>query len=153
MKLESAHGSRWLPLEEFFLGVRKTARRSDELLTAVEIPPPQPEACCFYYKLGKRKADAISIVSVAMILRLDSAEVKDVRIALGAVAPVAMRALKAETILRGERPSGSLLSATAAAAAAETRPIDDFRASARYRRQMVETLVERGLHRMIEDLR
>jgi carbon-monoxide dehydrogenase medium subunit len=125
--------------------VRKTARRPDELLTAVEIPRPKPEARCFYYKLGKRKADAISIVSVATLLELEAGSIRDVRIALGAVGPVAMRAKKAEELLRGGKPSASLLSSAASAAAAESRPIDDFRAGARYRRDMVETLVLRGL--------
>jgi carbon-monoxide dehydrogenase medium subunit len=143
--LESAGGTRRLPLEEFFLGVRKTARRADELLTTVEFPRPKPEARCFYYKLGKRKADAISIVSVAMLLELEAGSIRDARIALGAVGPVAMRAKKAEELLRGNRLSESLLSSAASAAAAESKPIDDFRAGARYRRDMVETLVLRGL--------
>jgi carbon-monoxide dehydrogenase medium subunit len=145
--LESSQGSRRLPLEEFFLGVRKTARRPDELLTAIEIPRPPPAARCFYYKLGKRKADAVSLVSVAMLLQLESGSIRDARIALGAVAPVAMRATQAEELLRGCRPSDSLLSSAASAAAAESRPIDDFRAGAGYRRDMVEMLVLRGLRR------
>jgi CO/xanthine dehydrogenase FAD-binding subunit len=149
VRLESlSEGERWLGLEDFFLGVRKTARRADELLTSIAFPRPPPDARCFYYKLGKRKADAISIVSVAMLLRLESGIVDDARIALGAVAPVAMRARKAEGILRGERPSASVLAQAATTAAAECRPIDDFRAGASYRRSMVENLVLRGLKEM-----
>ncbi len=149
VELESArHGSRRLPLEDFFLGSRRTARRPDELLTRIEIPRPHREARSFYYKLGRRKADAISIVSVAMILRMKETNVEEVRIALGAVAPVAIRARKAEEILRGETPSASTIQAAAAAAAAESRPIDDFRAVAAYRRDMVEALVRRGLGQM-----
>ncbi len=148
VRLESVRGSRRLPLEEFFLGVRKTARRSDELLTAIEIPRGRPGARCFYYKLGKRKADAISIVSVAILLELELGEIRDARIALGAVAPMAMRATKAEALLKGNRPTESVLRAAASTAAAEARPVDDFRAGARYRRDMIETLVLRGLRQM-----
>ena len=146
VNLESAGGAtRVLPLEEFFLGVRRTARRPDELLTSIELPRPDPADQAFYYKLGKRKADAISIVSIAIVLRRKSDKVEHVRIALGAVAPVAMRAPEAEALLLGNELSERTIIAAASAAAAEVSPIDDFRASADYRRRMVEVLVRRGL--------
>ncbi len=149
VKLESASGgSRTLPLPEFFQGVRKTARRADELVTSVEFAKPDDDERWFYYKLGKRKADAISIVSVAMTVKLERGKVDRVRIALGAVAPVAMRAPKAEEILQGEALTESTIAEAASVAAKEARPIDDFRASGNYRRQMVEVLVKRGLKQM-----
>ncbi len=149
VKLESAgNASRLLTLEEFFQGVRRTALRSDELLTSIEIPQPDSSDRAFYYKLGKRKADAIAIVSVAIVLRRESDQVQHVRIALGAVAPVAMRTHKAETKLLGHALSARNIAAAATAAAAEASPIDDFRASAAYRRRMVEVLVRRGLEQI-----
>ena len=147
VELESAaHGRRTLPLPDFFQGVRKTARRPDELLTAIEFPRPEDGERWFYYKLGKRKADAISIVSVAMTVKLAQGKVERARIALGAVAPVAMRTPEAETMLRGEPLNEMTINAVAAAAAREARPIDDFRATGAYRRLMVEALVKRGLY-------
>jgi carbon-monoxide dehydrogenase medium subunit len=149
VKLENAGGaSRLLSLEDFFKGVRRTVIRSDELLTLIEVPRPDAADRAFYYKLGKRKADAISIVSVAIVLRRDSEKVQHVRIALGAVAPVAMRAHGAEAALLGGEVSESNITAAATAAAAEVNPIDDFRASADYRRRMVEVLVRRGLEKI-----
>ncbi len=146
VELESAaHGRRTLPLSEFFQGVRRTARRSNELLTAIEFPRPAENERWFYYKLGKRKADAISIVSVAMTVKLAQGKVEYARIALGAVAPMAMRTPEAESLLWGETLNESTINAAAAAAARESRPIDDFRASGAYRRQMVAALVKRGL--------
>ncbi|MCY4338170.1 MAG: FAD binding domain-containing protein [Gammaproteobacteria bacterium] len=142
----AAHGRRTLPLTEFFQGVRKTARRPDELLTAIEFPRPAAEERWFYYKLGKRKADAISIVSVAMTLRLERGKVAQARIALGAVAPVAMRMPEAENLLRGKALDAAAIDAAAAAAATAARPIDDFRATGAYRQRMVAALVRRGLH-------
>ena len=137
VRLESASGgSRTLPLPEFFQGVRKSARRADELVTSVEFAKPGDDERWFYYKLGKRKADAISIVSVAMTVKLERGKVDRARIALGAVAPVAMRAPEAEGILRGEALNDSAIAAAARAAAKESQPIDDFRASGDYRRQM-----------------
>jgi len=146
VELESAaDGSRTMPLSEFFEGVRKTARREDELLTGITFTRPDDDERWFYYKLGKRKADAISIVSVAMTVKLVQDRVERARIALGAVAPVAIRATTAEAMLKGEPLNESTIAAAAAAAALESRPIDDFRASGDYRRRMVEVLVKRGL--------
>jgi CO/xanthine dehydrogenase FAD-binding subunit len=141
----AARGSRTLPLAEFFQGVRKTARCEDELLTGISFNKPDDDERCFYYKLGKRKADAISIVSVAMTVKLKGDKVERARIALGAVAPFAMRASEAEKILQGEALNDNSIAAAAIAAANECRPIDDFRASGDYRRRMVEVLVKRGL--------
>lgn len=151
VELESAaDGPRALPLPEFFQGVRKTARRPGELMTGIAFDRPHDQERRYYYKLGKRKADAISIVSVAMTLRLEQGKVEQARIALGAVAPVAMRAGEAENILRGEPLSDGAIAAAATAAAKGARPIDDFRAGGAYRRRMVETLVKRGLTEMRE---
>lgn len=146
----AADGPRALPLSEFFQGVRKTARRPGELMTGIAFDQPHDQERRYYYKLGKRKADAISIVSVAMTLRLEQGKVERARIALGAVAPVAMRAVEAESVLRGEPLSDGAIAAAAMAAAKEARPIDDFRAGGAYRRRMVETLVRRGLNEMRE---
>jgi len=143
--VSASEGERSLPISEFFLGVRKTARREDELVTSVEFDVPSDNVRAFYYKLGKRKADAISIVSVAMTVKLVQDRVERARIALGAVAPVAIRATTAEAMLKGEPLNESTIAAAAAAAALESRPIDDFRASGDYRRRMVEVLVKRGL--------
>lgn len=146
VELESAaRGRRRLPLAEFFQGVRRTARRPDELLTAIKFPCPAEDERWFYYKLGKRKADAISIVSIAMTVSLEQDKVEQARIALGAVAPVAMRTPETEALLLGETLDEAVINAAAATAARESRPIDDFRATGAYRRQMVEALVRRGL--------
>lgn len=141
----AAQGLRTLPLDEFTQGVRRTVRRDDELLTAVEFPRPEADEYWFYYKLGKRRADAISIVSVALTVSMNADKVQQAHIALGAVAPTPMRASDAEQLLHGEALNTTIINAAATAAAAQSRPIDDFRASAAYRRRMVEVLVKRGL--------
>lgn len=154
VELESASdGPRSIPLPEFFRGVRNTARRTDELVTGIEFTRPDDDEHWFYYKLGKRKADAISIVSVAMTVRLNRGKVERARIALGAVAPVAMRTPEAESLLQGESLNEVTIAAAAAAAARESRPIDDFRATGAYRRQMVEVLVKRGLNTIAQGSR
>lgn len=141
----AANGKRSLALEEFFQGVRRTARRNDELLTALILDRPGDSEHGFYYKLGKRKADAISIVSVAMIVKIVNGKVAWSRIALGAVAPVAKRAYAAEKILAGTSLDETVIRKAARAALEDASPIDDFRSGADYRRRMVEVLVARGL--------
>ena len=133
--------------------MRRTARCADELLTAIEFPRPAEDERWFYYKLGKRKADAISIVSVAIMVRLAQGKVGQARIALGAVAPVAMRTPETEKLLQGESLNEVTINAAAAMAAGESRPIDDFRATGAYRRQMVEALIRRGLEEIAQQNR
>lgn len=150
VELESTTGgTRRLLLTEFFEGVRKTARHENELLTGITFSNPDNDVQSFYYKLGKRKADAISIVSVAMTVKRTAGIVEWARIALGAVAPVAMRASKAENVMQGEPLNDGTIAAAAAAAAGEAKPVDDFRASGAYRRHMVEILVARGLKKIV----
>lgn len=89
----------------------------------------------------------ISLVNVAAYLSLGSPEGRIVlaRVVLGAVAPVPMRATSAEKMLLGEKPSEKLFAKAAEAAAGDSKPIDDFRGSAQYRRAMVEVLTRRAL--------
>jgi CO/xanthine dehydrogenase FAD-binding subunit len=151
VELQSAsQGTRNLDLREFVQGVRKTALRKDELLTAITFARPDNDVRCFYYKLGKRKADAISIVSLAMTIKLDEGNVSASRIALGAVAPMPIRALSAEKILEGSSLNEDTIAVAADAAITDSSPIDDFRAGGEYRRQMVGVLVKQGLNSIKE---
>ena len=143
IELVGKNGARTMPLDEFFLGPRKTARNANELISNLQIPNP-PGASAFY-KLGLRQADAISLVSVAVWLERDGDKIRDVRIALGAVAPRPIRAARAEAILRGQIFDETNLKESARVAAEECAPIDDLRASAAYRKRMVNVYVRRML--------
>jgi len=146
VQLTSREGSRWLPLDEFFLGVRRTLRRPDELLTAIRFPVPPPGAIGGFYKLGLRKADAISVASVAVMVETgDDGACRRARIAMGAVAPKPIRAYEAEKALEGRPLTPDLIAEAARLCAEATSPIDDIRASAAYRRHVVEVLARRLL--------
>jgi CO/xanthine dehydrogenase FAD-binding subunit len=151
VELVSSHSSRAMPLDQFFLGPRKTARRSDELIHNMLISglPTGEErglrSASAFYKLGLRRADAIALVSVAVWLERDGERVREVRIAMGAVAPRPMRASRAEAFLRGQVWSDALIAECARLASAECTPIDDLRASANYRRRMIAVYVRRML--------
>jgi CO/xanthine dehydrogenase FAD-binding subunit len=145
IELVSQNGARTMPLDEFFLGPRKTARNLNELIFNLQLPTANRQSASAFYKLGLRQADAISLVSVAVWLQRDGDKIRDVRIALGAVAPRPMRATRAEEILRGQIYSETNLTAAARAASEECAPISDLRASAQYRKRMVNVYVRRML--------
>ena len=135
---------RAVPISNFFKGVRKTDLKSDELLTYVEFKEPSNEKF-YYYKLGKRKADAISIISVAISIRILGGIVENARVALGSVGATPLRAKNAERVLEQSALDSKAIETAAVAAAEDSSPIDDYRASADYRFRMVELLVKRGL--------
>ena len=141
--LASVAGIRTLPLDEYFLGYRRDVRRPEELITRVSWPrSPQPFVNTFY-KLARRKGDAITVTGVALTLAAAGGVCTKARIALGAVAPVVFRARAAESVLEGRAPTPALLDEAARAAAASCSPIDDVRASAEYRLHTVEALTRR----------
>jgi carbon-monoxide dehydrogenase medium subunit len=143
--LEGREGARTLPLSEFFLDYKRTVRRPDELLTRITWPTPSSDSVDLFYKLARRKGDAITMVGVAVALDIDDGKCARARIALGAVAPVVMRALEAERMLQGETLTPDLIEAAARQAAEAASPIDDVRASGEYRRHSVHVLTRRLL--------
>ncbi|NIR32252.1 MAG: xanthine dehydrogenase family protein subunit M [Gammaproteobacteria bacterium] len=145
IELTGPSGARRVPLARYFAGFKQPVRRADELITAIEWRRPAPGEANLFYKLGRRKGDAITVVDIAVTLGADNGRCAGVRIALGAVAPVVLRAGGAEAMLEGEAPTPELIDAAARKAAAECDPIDDLRASAEYRRHCTHMLVRRLL--------
>jgi CO/xanthine dehydrogenase FAD-binding subunit len=146
--LKKQGGERSVPLDDFFLGPGQTVIAPDEVLSEVVIDNPPPYSGAGYIKLGVRKTLEISLVNVAAFLTLDGlgGVIEQARIVLGAVAPTPIRALSAEQALVGERPSEDAFARAGTAAAHDSKPIDDFRGSAEYRRDMVEVLTRRALN-------
>ncbi len=143
--LAGPKGKRTMPLTEFFVAPRKTALAPDELLVDIVIPKERLGRGCSFRKFGLRKGQALALVNVAASLDLRKGELSDARIALGAVAPTVFRAVKAEELLGGEAPSDDLFAEAADMAATEAKPIDDFRASADYRRELIRVGTRRVL--------
>ncbi|MFZ0449884.1 MAG: xanthine dehydrogenase family protein subunit M [Desulfatiglandaceae bacterium] len=143
---------RQVPLKDFIQGPGKTAMEPEEILTHIVLDRPPAGSGAAYIKLGKRKALEISLVNVASYLSLDESDdsVASARIVMGAVGPTPLRATSAEKLLIGENPSQQLFERVGEAAGLESRPIDDFRGSAEYRRAMVKVLTERTLRAAYE---
>jgi CO/xanthine dehydrogenase FAD-binding subunit len=146
VELTSAAGRRELPLGDFITGYRQTARRSDELVSAVLVPRTIDAGRSAFIKLGARKYLVISIAMVAVILETDAQGcIHQARIAVGACSEVARRLHALETTLRGEKARPGLVDLIAEQHLARLSPIADVRASAEYRLDAVKTLIGRTL--------
>ena len=138
-------GRRSLPLEEYFLGPGKTALAPHELLAEVRIPVPLAGTGSAYARHTPRKQMDIAVVGVAVALTLASGRIERARVALGAVAPMPVRAGRAEAQLEGELLSDECLARATDAAVEECSPISDVRGSAEFRRHIVRVTTERML--------
>ncbi|MEA3376498.1 MAG: xanthine dehydrogenase family protein subunit M [Chloroflexota bacterium] len=146
VKLVSAGESRWVPLEDFFVGVCDTICRHVELMAAIRTPVPAPGSFGRFRKLALRKSTAISVVSVAVQMTFNHAgRCEDVAIALGAVAPTPIRAYDAEAVLRGEALTPQVIEEATRSACDAARCIGDVRSSAGYRERVTGVLVRRLL--------
>ena len=148
VELASAKGTRSLKLDEFILGPRRTARRADELLTAITVPDPRAAARSRFLKLGARRYLVISIAMVAAVIEAKSDYVSAARVAVGACSPVAQRLPALEQALIGAPLDARLGERVRAEHLAPLAPLDDSRGSADYRREAAQTLVARCLNEL-----
>lgn len=145
--LQGGNGEERTTMEKIFLGPHRTSL-GDRLIRQIRLPAEARRRRAAFIKLSRSKSD-IAQVNVAVSLVEDGETVRDARIALGAVAPTAIRLREAEELLEGKRVDGSLLSELEQAVAEGVRPIDDWRASAAYRRRMSGVLARRALERAL----
>jgi CO/xanthine dehydrogenase FAD-binding subunit len=147
IELLSQSGLRIIPLKEFFTGVRKTILHAGELMTRLRFPIRTGVSA--FHKIGLRKADAISIVGAAVYLECTSENIcRELRVALGSVAPRPFRAEEAENFLKGFSVTPENVQLTAKLAARAASPISDVRSSAEYRQRMIEVIVNRLINKL-----
>lgn len=141
-----AQGKKEIPLTDFFRDVNRTALEEAELLSEIRIPPlPSDAGACFLKLRRHQTAIDIAVVNVAVLLVCREGVCQRARISMGAVAPTTVRARTAEAFLTGKELREHLIQEAAEAAAGESKPIDDLRASAGYRKRMVAVLAKRAL--------
>jgi xanthine dehydrogenase small subunit len=138
--LASASRERNIPLAEFFTGYRKTVRNPDELIRAIRIPLPLAPTAKFY-KIAKRRMDDISSVAAGITLEMSGDRVKNIRIGLGGVAATPIRALETEAFLNGKIWNEPNAREAAKIMGQSGTPLDDHRASAGYRKAMLEQIL------------
>ncbi|NOX60683.1 MAG: 2Fe-2S iron-sulfur cluster binding domain-containing protein [Chloroflexi bacterium] len=143
--LASVRGRRTLTFPAFFQGVRRTALASDEMIVDISFPAPPPTARGTFIKVGLRRAQAISLVNIAVLLDFDGEVVRDARIAFGSVAPTIVRARAAEEALTGHPLTPDRIEQAAQRIQEAIHPIDDIRGSAAYRRHLAGVITRRAL--------
>ena len=145
----SEKGEREIGIEEFFKGPNETALHADEILKEIHVPPMPDKGHGVYIKLSPRSRMDLAVVGVAVLVVAENETIRDIRIGLGAVAPTPIRARHAEDMLCGEKVNDEMIAKAARLASEESRPIDDHRASAEYRKMMVEVLVSRAIRQLL----
>jgi len=145
LTLRSVRGERQLSFAEFYQGVRQTALAPDEMVTDITFPAMGKGQRGTFVKLGLRRAVAIAVTNAALVLAFDDGIVSQACITLGSVAPTIIRAREAEEALVGRALSEGSIAAAAKLAARAATPIDDIRARADYRSEVVGVLVRRAL--------
>ena len=141
IELISAKGTRRLPYRDFHSGYKKMQMRDDELIWRIHLNRASNRRKEYYRKVGTRRAQAISKICFAAAANVEKGRINNVRIALGSVAPTALRATETEKALGGEKLSNSLLTAAQAMLGREISPIDDMRSTAIYRRRVAQNLL------------
>jgi xanthine dehydrogenase iron-sulfur cluster and FAD-binding subunit A len=119
--------------------------KPDEMLVEISFSALQTNQRGSFYKLGLRKAQAISLVNCAVIITMDDGVVGGASICLGSVAPVIVHAPEAEEFLKGKVLSDEIIERAAELAKSAVNPIDDIRSSHEYRLEMVRVCVKRVL--------
>jgi CO/xanthine dehydrogenase FAD-binding subunit len=152
VSLKSAKGTREVPLEDFFKGPGSTAMKKGELITSIQVPPMSPGSGAAYLKIGRRAGVDLALVGVAGLLVLSGKgrDVKEAGLAIASCAPVPKRVKKAEEVLLSGSLTEARLKEAARVAAEGVSPIDDIRASAWYRKDLVEVLAYRALQKALQ---
>lgn len=150
LHLRSKKGKRVIPLAQFYTGVRKTVMQSDEMLEEISFPAMPPTSRGVFIKFALRKAQAISVINLAMILNIQNGKVEKAAITLGAVAPVIVHATKAEKSILGRVFNQDLISSEIPDLVVEDiHPIDDIRSSAEYRDHIVKVMTTRAITALV----
>jgi aerobic carbon-monoxide dehydrogenase medium subunit len=152
LKIARPEGERILPVEEFFTDFYETALSQGEILEEIQIPFLPKGSGAVYLKHTMRVAFDLAVVGVAVRLDVNAEDgvCMNSKIVLGGVASTPVRVKKAEELLKGKIINDTLITKVAMAASAEVDPIQDVRASAEYRREMIEVFVERGIQKALE---
>lgn len=149
VRLVSSSGERLLPINDLFLDYYETAIRPDEIMTELIVPAVLPDTRAVYLTYLPRTADDYPTVSVAALARVEDGRCREVRVALGASASTPIRATAVEEAIRGQEVSQANVQRAAEAVADQVDPLDDFRGSAEYKRDMAVVFTRRALEQVL----
>ena len=143
--LASERGIRSVGLADFHTGVRRTVMADDEMVTGISFPSLGANERGLFVKLGLRRAQAISVVHLAAVLEFEGDMVSEARLALGSVAPTIVRLPEVEQLLVAHKLTTELIDEAATLAQSLISPIDDLRATADYRVDLIGVMIRRTL--------
>jgi CO/xanthine dehydrogenase FAD-binding subunit len=149
LELVSAKGSRTVSYQSFHTGYKQMNIRPEELLRAIRLPRSTKQLTHYYRKVGTRKAQAIAKVCFAAVASMNDNRIDEIRLALGSVAPIPLRCVKTESVLRDQVPDSNALTTARAALTAEIAPIDDVRSTRNYRLNVSLNLLDDFLGQLI----
>lgn len=150
ISLLSAKGERRLPLMDFFQGPGITVKAPTEIMTAIHVPSPQSNSGASYKRISARCGVDIAAVGSGAWVKIEANKFTGARIVLGAVAPVPLRAVETEAALIGAPFNDETVINAARIASNEAKPISDVRATAHYRKRMVEVMTKRAIFEACE---
>lgn len=141
--LMSIHGVREIPINDYIIGVRKTIRKSNEMITEIRFKEPT-YTHHQWIKVGGRRADAISKVCFVGLAEIKNDMVKDIRLSLGSVSPVAIRDKALEAQFKGPlHELKNRIDDVIKAYEPLIQPINDQRSNKDYRRQVSHNMIKR----------
>ncbi len=150
VRIASLNGERTIPIINLFQNYYENSLLPGEIITEVIVPIIPTGTKSTYIKFLPRTADDYATVSVSLIAQLNETTIQDVRIGLGAVAPTPIRATIAEETLKGQIVSDMLIQQAAESVAQQVDPLDDFRGSAGYKRDMAIVFTRRALQQVLQ---
>ena len=148
LTLISVRGERHVAYRNFHTGYKQSVMAADELIRDILLPRRFSGYFSHARKVGARNAQAISKVCLAAVGQVSTGTIRDVRLALGSVAPVPLRLTDTERALTGRKIEPALLETARKSAVQEIRPIDDIRSTARYRAAVAGNLVAEFLEKL-----
>jgi len=143
-------GERTIPIEKFFTGIFSTALAPDEILTEIRIPVPPPKSGGAYRKLERKVGDFATAAAAVQLTLGGGGEIAQVGIGLTGMGDVAIKAIDAESYLKGKQAKPVAVTEASRLAAAATEPTADRRGTVEYKREMARVLTERALRLAIQ---
>lgn len=149
VEIGSARGTRRVPFNEFYAGYRRSVLEPDELVLAVRIPKLKQGERDFFWKVGTRRAQAISKTVLAAKAMMSGNKIESISIGVGSVAPTVIRARKTEGLLISSTLTPELVERAGQMIAQEIAPITDLRSTEDYRRVVTGNVLRKFLRKLL----
>lgn len=150
VEVGSVRGIRRVLFDSFYTGYRRTVLEADELLLAVRIPKLKQGERDFFWKVGTRRAQAISKTVLAAKAQISGDRIESIGIAVGSVAPTVIRARQTERLLTGATLTTALVEQARETIAREISPISDLRSTEHYRRTVTGNVLVKFLRGFVD---